>query len=121
MLRWWGIDIDPVAVHAAAGNAAMNDLAPTFMVGDATEPGYPLPEADTVVANIALNPILRLARRFGGPEGAAPQGTTRTAPRTPASGRHTSCSPVCWWSRQNGPPPRSPATTRPRAATTAPG
>ena len=72
----WGIDIAPVAVHAAAGNAAMNDLAPTFMVGDATEPGYPLPEADTVVANIALNPILRLARRFGGPEGAAPQGTT---------------------------------------------
>ncbi len=70
----WGIDIDPVAVHAAAGNAAMNELAPTFMVGDATEPGYPLPEADTVVANIALNPILRLARRFGAPAGAAPRG-----------------------------------------------
>ena len=33
-----GIDIDPVAVHAAAGNAAMNDLAPTFLVGDATDP-----------------------------------------------------------------------------------
>jgi ribosomal protein L11 methyltransferase len=61
----WGVDIDPVAVHAAAGNAAMNGLTPTFLVGDATEPGYPLPEADTVVANIALNPILRLARRFG--------------------------------------------------------
>lgn len=70
----WGIDIDPVAVHAAAGNAAMNDLAPTFMVGDATEAGYPLPDADTVVANIALNPILRLARRFGAPAGAAPRG-----------------------------------------------
>jgi len=70
----WGIDIDPVAVHAAAGNAAMNELAPTFMVGDATEAGYPLPDADTVVANIALNPILRLARRFGAPAGAAPRG-----------------------------------------------
>ena len=68
----WGIDIDPVAVHSAAGNAAMNGLAPTFMVGDATEPGYPLPEADTVVANIALNPILRLARRFAAPDGPRP-------------------------------------------------
>ncbi len=60
----WGIDIDPIAVQAAAGNAAMNGLAPTLLVGDATEPGYPLPAAATVVANIALAPILRLARRF---------------------------------------------------------
>jgi ribosomal protein L11 methyltransferase len=64
----WGVDIDPVAVHAAAGNAAMNELAPTFLVGDATEPGYRLPAADTVVANIALKPILRLAVRCR-PEG----------------------------------------------------
>ena len=35
----WGVDIDPVAVHAAAGNAAMNGLHPTFLVGDATDPG----------------------------------------------------------------------------------
>jgi ribosomal protein L11 methyltransferase len=59
-----GIDIDPVAVHAAAGNAAMNGLAPTFLVGDATDPAYRLPEADVVVANIALRPILRLAGRW---------------------------------------------------------
>jgi ribosomal protein L11 methyltransferase len=59
-----GIDIDPVAVHAAAGNAARNDLAPTFLVGDATDPAYPLPAADVVVANIALRPILRLAERW---------------------------------------------------------
>lgn len=59
-----GIDIDPVAVHAAAGNAAMNDLAPTFLVGDATDPAYPLPAAEVVVANIALRPILRLAERW---------------------------------------------------------
>jgi ribosomal protein L11 methyltransferase len=58
-----GIDIDPVAVHAAAGNAARNRLQPTFLVGDATDRDYPLPAADTVVANIALRPILRLARR----------------------------------------------------------
>lgn len=69
-----GIDIDPVAVHAAAGNAAMNGLAPTFLVGDATDPGYPLPEAAVVVANIALRPILRLAERWrpGGRAAAAP-------------------------------------------------
>ncbi len=106
----WGIDIDPVAVHAAAGNAAMNGLAPTFLVGDATEPGYPLPEADTVVANIALNPILRLARRFGAPGGAADAGhggadvaLRADAPpaRRPARGAGGS-----------RPPPRSPATTR---------
>ena len=59
-----GIDIDPVAVYAAAGNAAMNDLAPTFLVGDATDPGGALPAADVVVANIALGPILRLAERW---------------------------------------------------------
>jgi ribosomal protein L11 methylase PrmA len=68
----WGIDIDPVAVQSSAGNAAMNELSPTFMVGDATEPGYPLPEADTVVANIALNPILRLAGRFAAADGSRP-------------------------------------------------
>lgn len=62
----WGIDIDPVAVQAAAGNAALNDLSPTLLVGDATDPGYPLPGAGTVVANIALRPILRLARRCAG-------------------------------------------------------
>lgn len=67
----WGIDIDPVAVRAAAGNAAFNDLSLPFMVGDATDPGYPLPAADVVVANIALNPILRLARRCAPDVGAA--------------------------------------------------
>lgn len=59
-----GIEIDPVAAHAAAGNAAMNGLEPTFLVGDATDPAYPLPPADVVVANIALRPILRLAERW---------------------------------------------------------
>jgi ribosomal protein L11 methyltransferase len=68
-----GVDIDPVAVHAAAGNAALNGLSPTFLVGDATAPGYALPDADTVVANIALDPILRLAHRFArGADGGAP-------------------------------------------------
>jgi ribosomal protein L11 methyltransferase len=68
----WGIDIDPVAVHAAAGNAALNRLQPTFLVGDATDRDYPLPAADTVVANIALRPIIRLARRAVARGSAAP-------------------------------------------------
>jgi ribosomal protein L11 methylase PrmA len=59
-----GIEIDPVAVHAAAGNAALNGLDATFLVGDATDPAYPLPAADVVVANIALRPILRLVERW---------------------------------------------------------
>jgi ribosomal protein L11 methyltransferase len=74
-----GIDIDPVAVHAAAGNAAMNGLAPTFLVGDATDPGYPLPAADVVVANIALRPILRLAERWL-PGGTDPAGAGLAPP-----------------------------------------
>jgi ribosomal protein L11 methylase PrmA len=63
-----------VAVHAAAGNAALNELSPTFLVGDATAAGYALPAADIVVANIALAPILTLARRFApGVDGEAPE------------------------------------------------
>ena len=70
----WGVDIDPIAVHAAAGNAALNGLSPTFLVGDATAPGYAVPAADTVVANIALDPILRLARRYApDADGGAPE------------------------------------------------
>ena len=69
-----GVDIDPIAVHAAAENAALNELSPTFLLGDATAPGFALPPADTVIANIALNPILRLARRFApGADGGAPE------------------------------------------------
>ena len=69
-----GVDIDPIAVHAAAGNAALNGLSPTLVVGDAGAPGCALPEADTVVANIALKPILRLAGRFApGADGGPPE------------------------------------------------
>jgi ribosomal protein L11 methyltransferase len=69
-----GVDIDPIAMHAAAGNAALNGLWPTFLVGDATAPGCALPAADIVVANIAFGPILRLARRFApGVDGGAPE------------------------------------------------
>ena len=113
-----GIDIDPVAVHAAAGNAAMNELAPTFLVGDATDPAYPLPAADVVVANIALRPILRLAQRWrpadGG--GAAPRRRRRRGRR-----RRSCCSPDCSSSRPARRSPRSRPSPRRRARTTAPG
>lgn len=64
----WGVDIDPVAVAEARRNAAVNGLAADFVVGDATDPAMALPDADVVVANIALRPILRLAARLA-PEG----------------------------------------------------
>ena len=95
-----GIDIDPVAVHAAAGNAAMNGLAPTFLVGDATDPGYPLPEAAVVVANIALRPILRLAERWrpAGRAGTAPPAGTVAARRD----RAASAAPAVRPARRTG-------------------
>jgi len=92
-----GIDIDPIAVHSAAGNAAMNGLAPTFLVGDATDPAYPMPAADVVVANIALRPILRLAARWRPADGAgAGRGVVATGlesaarRRSPAPGPQSS-------------------------------
>jgi ribosomal protein L11 methyltransferase len=60
----WGVDIDPAAVTGADENAARNGLTPEFRVADAGDPAVPLPAADVVVANIALQPILRLAARF---------------------------------------------------------
>ena len=77
----WGIDIDPVAIEAAVDNAARNGLAPVFMTGDATDADLPLPAAETVVANIALAPILRLARRFAG----EPGGGVASAPAAPCA------------------------------------
>jgi ribosomal protein L11 methyltransferase len=69
----WGVDFDPAAVRCAEENAARNGLAPSFSVGDVTAADCRLPQAATVVANIALAPILRLARRFAaGPGGEAP-------------------------------------------------
>lgn len=69
----WGVDIDPVAVAAAEGNAARNGLRPSFVVGDGTARDLALPRASVVVANIALGPILRLAGRFAAEvDGGAP-------------------------------------------------
>ncbi len=60
----WGVDIDPAAVEAARENAERNELNSAFFAGDVTDPALALPAAGVVVANIALRPILSLARRF---------------------------------------------------------
>lgn len=59
-----GVDIDPQSVKEARENAGRNGLTADFLQADATDPRLPLPAADTIVANIALRPILRLAGRF---------------------------------------------------------
>ncbi len=60
----WGVDVDAAAVRGAWENAGRNGLSPALWVGDATEAACELPQADVVVANIALGPILSLAPRF---------------------------------------------------------
>ena len=64
-------------MRAAVENAERNGLHPEFSVADATDPACALPGADVVVANIALGPILRLARRFVRP--GAPEAATAAA------------------------------------------
>jgi ribosomal protein L11 methyltransferase len=69
----WGVDVDPAALRSAEENAVRNGLSAAFSAGDVTARDCALPEAATVVANIALRPILRLARRFAaGPGAEAP-------------------------------------------------
>jgi ribosomal protein L11 methyltransferase len=75
----WGVDIDAVAVRAAQENAELNGLSADFSVADATDPACVLPAADTVVANLALGPILRLAPRFAAAAG--PAATRRLQPQ----------------------------------------
>jgi ribosomal protein L11 methyltransferase len=55
----WAVDFDPVAVEATRQNAVANAAAVEARVADATRGG--LPAADVAVANIALEPIERLA------------------------------------------------------------
>jgi ribosomal protein L11 methyltransferase len=60
----YAVDNDPVAIAVAEANAAVNGLAPTFVVGDITDPRFSLPQTDAVVANLMLAPILALAQRY---------------------------------------------------------
>lgn len=60
----YAVDNDAVAIATAEANAADNGLAPTFLIGDVTDPRFSLPQTDSVVANISLGPILALAKRY---------------------------------------------------------
>jgi ribosomal protein L11 methyltransferase len=56
------LDSDPVAVEVARVNARANEAAVAVLLADAV--ADPLPEAETAVANIALEPVEALAPRL---------------------------------------------------------
>jgi ribosomal protein L11 methyltransferase len=59
----FAFDNDPAALMIAEGNARRNDLRPLLFGADVTDRAIELPHADTVVANIALSPIVALGGR----------------------------------------------------------
>lgn len=61
-----GLDVDPVAVEAARGNARVNGLDVDFRVADIGDPSAVVPPAETAVANLSLPVILILAERVAG-------------------------------------------------------
>lgn len=69
----YGVDCDEAAIAAAESNAVLNGLAPTFLLGDITDPRFALPQTNAVVANIALEPILAVAQRYSCGEAADAQ------------------------------------------------
>ena len=60
----WACDNDPEALAAARANARRNELDPELFLADCTDPGVELPDADVVVANLLLEPILALGERY---------------------------------------------------------
>lgn len=58
------IDNDPAAVEAAAANAVANHVEVDVRLGDAL--ADPLPPAEAAAANIAREPVERIATRFQG-------------------------------------------------------
>ncbi len=59
----FAFDNDPAALAIAEANARRNDLRPLLFGADVTDRAVELPHADTVVANIALSPIVALGGR----------------------------------------------------------
>ena len=62
----FAFDNDPAALAIAEENARRNDLRPLLFGADATDSAIELPDADVVVANIALTPIAALGTRYAG-------------------------------------------------------
>ncbi len=73
----FAFDNDPAALVIAEENARRNGLRPLLFGADATDPAIELPDADVVVANIALTPIVALGSRY-----AAALAAGRPHPRT---------------------------------------
>ena len=62
--RVFAVDIDPLAIIAAGQNAERNRLQDRIRVLQA--PSMEIPQADVLLANILLNPLLQLASVFAG-------------------------------------------------------
>jgi ribosomal protein L11 methyltransferase len=58
----WALDVDPAAVEAAAGNAAVNEVEVRVRLADATRD--PLPRTTVALANLALDPLRAIAPRL---------------------------------------------------------
>jgi ribosomal protein L11 methyltransferase len=62
----FALDNDPAALVIAEANARRNGLRPLLFGADVTDPAIELPDAEVVVANIALTPIVALGSRYAG-------------------------------------------------------
>jgi ribosomal protein L11 methyltransferase len=62
----FAFDNDPAALVIAEENARRNGLRPLLFGADVTDAAIELPHADTVIANIALTPIVALGVRYSG-------------------------------------------------------
>lgn len=60
----WACDNDSEALAAARDNARRNELDLEVFLADCTDPLVELPDADVVVANLMLEPILALGERY---------------------------------------------------------
>ena len=66
----WAMDNDPLSIDSCVRNAHANGLEPRVFLGDVADPGLRMPDADLVVANLLLGPIVELARRLQAAEAA---------------------------------------------------
>ena len=60
----YAFDNDPEALVIAEENARRNGLRPLLFGADVTDAALELPHADTVVANITLEPLVALGARY---------------------------------------------------------
>jgi ribosomal protein L11 methyltransferase len=61
------VDDDELATSATAANALLNGVGLELMRADVTDPSFVLPDAEVLVANLALRPIVSLGARLRPP------------------------------------------------------